>query len=122
MDENRENIREKNLIPFKEGKSGNPKGKPLGQRNYATIYREALMKLAESKDKTPEELENEILGIGITRATKDYRFYKDLLDRLHGQATVKQETTHEFVDDLSSEEKIERAKAFNEWYKQQNKK
>ena len=78
--------------PFKAGESGNPNGRPKGQRNYATIYREALIKLAEKHNKTPDELEDEILSKGILNArTGDYRFYKDILDRLHGQATQKQE-------------------------------
>jgi hypothetical protein len=88
MEQNREKIRDKrldNLKPFKKGKSGNPKGRPVGQRNYHVIYKEALIKLAALNETTPESLENEILSKGITLARKgDYRFYKDLLDRLHG--------------------------------------
>lgn len=88
MAKNSENIRVKNLIPFKEGESGNPNGRPLGQRNYATIYREALIKLAELNGKAPDELENEILSNALLSARKgDYRFYKDVLDRLYGTAT-----------------------------------
>ena len=94
MEENREKItesgkvkRQKNLIPFKDGESGNPNGRPLGQRNYATIYREALIKLAKLNDKTPEALEEEIISTGLLNARKgNYSFYKDVLDRLHGQA------------------------------------
>ncbi len=75
-----------NLKPFKKGQSGNPEGKKVGQRNYATIYREALIKLASINNKTPEELEEEILSSGLLNARKgDYRFYKDILDRLYGQ-------------------------------------
>lgn len=75
----------KNLRPpFKPGESGNPGGRQLGQRNYATLYRLALIKIAESKGITPEQLETELLAAGIARSTSDYRFYKDMLDRLHG--------------------------------------
>lgn len=82
----------KHLKPFKKGVSGNLKGRPIGQRNYATIYKEALTKLAELNDKTPEELENEILSTGLLNARKgNYQFYKDTLDRLHGQATQNNE-------------------------------
>jgi len=78
----------KNLKPFKKGENGGAH-RPLGQRNYATIYKEALIKLAELNETTPESLENEILSKGITLARKgDFRFYKDLLDRLHGQAEL----------------------------------
>lgn len=72
--------------PFPKGKSGNPNGRPEGQRNYATLYREAIVKIAKSKSMTPEELEEEIVKSGLENALKgDYRFYQDALDRLHGK-------------------------------------
>jgi len=91
-----------NLNFWKKGDpSPNPTGHPKGQRNYATIYREALIKLAELNETTPDSLENEILSKGITLARKgDYRFYKDLLDRLHGQA----EQPVKFSDERTNEE------------------
>lgn len=87
-------ISEANLKPFKKGESGNPNGRPKGQRNYATIYREALIKLAEMNDTTPEEMETDIHLKGLASARMgDYRFYKDLLDRLHGTAIQKSDVT-----------------------------
>jgi len=95
--ENREKIRDKrldNLIPFTKGKSGNENGRPLGQKNYATLYREALIKLAKANNKDEAELELEILSKGILKAREgDYRFYKDLLDRVHGTATIRTDIT-----------------------------
>lgn len=88
--ENKVRPQNKHLKPLKKGETANPNGRPLGQRNYATIYREALIKLATLNDKSPEELENEILSSGILNARKgDYRFYKDILDRLHGTPVQK---------------------------------
>lgn len=88
------NNRVRGLKPFKKGESGNPNGRPKGQRDYATIYREALIKLATLNDKTEEEIENEILSNALLSARKgDYRFYKDILDRLYGTATNKTEMT-----------------------------
>lgn len=77
-----------NLIPWKAGDpSPNPSGRPKGQRDYATIYREALIKLGKLNNKTPEELEDEIHSAGILNARKgNYQFYKDVLDRTHGTA------------------------------------
>lgn len=76
-----------NLIPIKKGETLNPNGRPKGQRNYATLYREALIKLAESVDMTGEELEDQIHQKALAMARKgDYRFYKDINDRLHGMA------------------------------------
>lgn len=83
-DKRLENLRE----PWKKGEITNPNGRPKGQRNYATIYREALIKLAKSQDKEPDELEEELLKKAFKLADGgDYRFYKDLQDRLHGTAT-----------------------------------
>ena len=64
MEQNSEITAKVRGTPFQKGKSGNLNGRPKGQRNYATIYREALIKLATLNDKSPEELENEIITIG----------------------------------------------------------
>lgn len=90
--ENKVRPQNKHLIPLKKGETANPNGRPLGQRNYATIYREALLKLAEINGKTVEELENELIASGFAQAKKDFRFYKDIQDRLHGTATIKSES------------------------------
>lgn len=93
-----------NLKPFKEGESGNPNGRPLGQRNYATVYKEALIKLGTLNNKTPDELEIEIVSNALLSARKgDYRFYKDVLDRLHGTPVNKNEITGKDGKDLIPE-------------------
>lgn len=78
-----------NLKPFKKGdKRINRKGKAKGQRDYATIYREALIKLGKETGISPQQIENDIIANGARLAKKgDYRFYKDMLDRLHGTPT-----------------------------------
>ena len=76
----------KSPASFKPGQSGNPKGRPVGSRNYETIYWEAMKKIAESQDKTPEEIEDILIQSGLKNALKgDYRFYQDALDRRHGK-------------------------------------
>jgi len=117
MEQNSEKITDKRLKnlrpPYKKGESGNPDGRPLGQRNYATIYKEALVKLAKLNDKSPEELEDEIISSGILNARKgNYAFYKDVLDRLHGTALQKNETKTEVIFNLSQEEKEKLNKLF----------
>lgn len=85
-----------NLKPaWKQGDpSPNPSGRPKGQRDYATVYREALIKLATLNDKTEEEIENEILSNALLSARKgDFRFYKDILDRLYGTPVSRTELT-----------------------------
>jgi hypothetical protein len=80
--------------PFEKGESGNPNGRPLGQRNYATIYREALIKIASTNNKTPEEIEEMMHQVGLNKALKgDYAFYRDVMDRLHGKPLNKTDVT-----------------------------
>jgi hypothetical protein len=86
--------RHENLIPIKKGERLNPRGRGVGVKDYRTLYREAILKIAKANDKDPIELELEIVSKGLSLARKgDYRFYKDLLDRLHGQATQRKEIT-----------------------------
>jgi len=80
-------------------------GRPKGQRNYATIYREALIKLAQMNGMEPDQMETDILLKGLASARKgDYRFWKDVHDRLHGAATQKTEVEARVVVDTLSEE------------------
>jgi len=78
----------KNLLPpMKKGETRNPNGRPKGQRNYKTIAWEAMKKLADASDKTPEEIEELINLTGLKKALKgDYQFYRDHQDRIHGKA------------------------------------
>jgi hypothetical protein len=88
MEENRSKTeltgKEKRLANLK--RDAGP-GRPPGQRDYKTIYREAMIILASNNSTTPEKLEAEMVANGFMAARKgDYRFYKDTLDRLHGTA------------------------------------
>ncbi len=85
-----------NLKPWKKGDpSPNPNGRPVGQRNYATIYRDALIKIANAQGKSPEEIETMMAEAGIKHAIKgNQKFYAYINDKIHGktpdiiQATV----------------------------------
>lgn len=69
-------------------------GRPPGQKNYATLYRNALIKLGQLNGKDPDEIELEMIANGLASARKgDYRFYKDVLDRLHGTPVARHEVT-----------------------------
>ena len=82
------NNRVRGLVPFKKGESGNPNGRPKGRKDYATLFREAIIIIAELNKVDPESIEAKIVQKGLSEALKgDYRFYKDHLDRMHGQAT-----------------------------------
>ena len=93
--------RNANLTP------GGP-GRPKGQKNYATLYREGLLKLAQAEGSTADDIEQEMLANAVKLAKKgDYRFYKDLMDRKYGQAVARSEnlnaTTN--LDKIPEEEK-----------------
>lgn len=76
--------------PWKKGESGNPNGRPKGRRNFSTIFYDALEKLAEKNGIPADQLETEIVEKALLSARKgDHKFYKDLMDRLHGQAIQK---------------------------------
>lgn len=89
--QNTEAITDKRLLnlkePWKKGEpSPNPSGRPKGQRNYATIYREALIKIASLENITPEDLEDDMVSVAIKEARSgDPIFYKDVMDRIHGK-------------------------------------
>lgn len=93
-DKSKTEKRTENLKPFKEGESGNPNGRPKGQKNYATLYREALIAIAKANTKTPEEIEQMLHETGLKKAIKgDFAFYRDVLDRLYGKPQQKVDHT-----------------------------
>lgn len=70
-------------------------GRPPGRKNDLTIYREALEKLAQLNDKTPEEIDAEIVASGITNARKgNYQYYRDYMDRTRGPVVNKNENVN----------------------------
>jgi len=79
---------------FKKGMSGNPAGKPLGAKNFNTLFEKALIHIAELNGKDPEDFDMEIIAKGIELARKgDYRFFKDITDRRFGKAQDKMDIT-----------------------------
>ena len=98
--------RMKNLKPaWKKGESGNLKGHPKGQKNYATLRREAIIELGKLNNKTPEEIEIMLHSKGLSEALKgNYQFYKDDLDRLHGTAQNNVNLTAEITKIVSIDE------------------
>lgn len=67
-------------------------GRPKGQKNYSTLYREALIKIATTEGITADELEIELEEVGIKKAMKgDFKFWQDIRDRVHGKAVVRTE-------------------------------
>ncbi len=77
-----------NLKPaWKEGETGNPNGRPKGRKNFATLFDEAIRRIAESKGIAPEEFEIQLVQQAITKGFNgDRSFYSDTMDRIHGKA------------------------------------
>jgi hypothetical protein len=61
-------------------------GRPLGSKNFKTVMREAMIKIAEANKMTPEELEIQLQQVGLRHALKgNFQFYKDITDRSYGK-------------------------------------
>jgi len=79
-----------NLILWKPGQSGNPKGYPKGQRHYRTIYLEALKRIAKETNYSVEDVEDAMTTTAIMKAIKgDFYFYQEVHNRIHGKPKEK---------------------------------
>jgi hypothetical protein len=84
------------------------KGRVEGSRNFATIYKEALTKIATTKGVSLDEIENELVEKAIERAKEgDYRYYQDIMDRLNGKPVQRNENLNANIslDKLPDEER-----------------
>ena len=71
---------------FQKGSSGNPKGRPKGRKDFRTLFYAAIKNMAKATGEKPDEIEMKLVQKGLASARKgDYRFWKDLHDRVHGQ-------------------------------------
>lgn len=83
-------------------------GSREGIRNFNTIYREALMKVATEAGTSLDDVESDLVKVAIDQAKKgDYRFYQDLMDRLNGKPVTRSENLNitKDLDKLPSEDK-----------------
>jgi len=104
-----------NLIPIKKGERLNPNGRPKGQKNFATIYREAIEKIAKSKNMTACEFEIELAEQAIRKGFNgDTRFYTDTMDRVHGKATQVTDNTTKIEMTVAPEVKEMMEKALDD--------
>lgn len=82
-----------NLIPMKPGETRNPNGRPKGRRDAKTVIWEAMRKIAETQDMTPEQVEELMQQVGIKQALKgNHSFYQSINDRLYGKQKDKDVT------------------------------
>ncbi len=84
-----------NLKPaWKKGQSGNLKGRPLGSRDRKTVIWEAIKKIAEKRDMSPEEIEAAIQVAGIEKAIKgSFLHYAEISNGLYGKIQEKVDVT-----------------------------
>jgi hypothetical protein len=83
-----------NLIPWKPGESGNPKGRKLGARNRKTVILDAIERIGKAKNIDPAELEDAIQAVGIEKAFRGSFFhYEAISDGLYGKLTDKVDVT-----------------------------
>lgn len=62
-------------------------GRPKGRKNFATLYRQAIEKIALSEGMEPDAFELEIVKQALKKARNgDIAFYRDTMDRVHGKA------------------------------------
>jgi hypothetical protein len=63
-------------------------GRPKGTENFSTKWRKFIDKIALIEGSTPDEVEEELLLVARKKAQEgNYKFYKDIWDRVYGQAT-----------------------------------
>jgi len=72
---------------FKKGENRNPKGRGLGVKNFATIFKEAIKKIAKEKSIKELDVEVDLVIRAIAEARGgNYQYYRDIFDRVYGQA------------------------------------
>jgi len=82
--------------PFKEGYDPrrNYKGRPKGSKDFKTKFYEFVEKVADKNDTEVKHIEEELLRTAFERARNgDFRFWKDLQDRIYGKAVRRTDLT-----------------------------
>ena|SRR3990167_6528084 len=77
---------------IQKGEILNPNGRTEGTKNFETDFNEAVDELAKEEKMTRSEARKMLLKVAFRRANKgNFSFYKDIHDRIYGQATEKKE-------------------------------
>jgi len=94
---------EKKLGKFQKGHDPrrNLQGRPKGALNFSTKWIKFIEKVAEQNETTPDQVDEQMLKVAYKQIMSgDHRYWKDIMDRVYGQA--KQPIGHEFDENISS--------------------
>ena len=91
---------EENLIPYKKGQSGNPKGRPKGSKNRSSVAKKWLS--VEQNQKNPltnqdEDMSQEdLITLALIKKARkgDVQAYQKLLDSAYGAPVQQIEQTN----------------------------
>lgn len=81
---------EENLIPYKKGQSGNPKGRPKGSKNRSTIAKKWLQVEQDLKNPLTSQTETmsqeDLMTLALIKKARDgdVQAYQKLLDSAYG--------------------------------------
>lgn len=85
----------KHLKPIKPGQVLNPNGRGKGVRDIRTVMWEAMKKIGETKNMSPEEVEILLHQSGIAGALKgNVKYYNAVNDRLYGPVDKSKQTVN----------------------------
>tara|TARA_R100001443_G_scaffold95932_1_gene102462 strand:- start:987 stop:1319 length:333 start_codon:yes stop_codon:yes gene_type:complete len=91
---------EENLIPYKKGQSGNPKGRPVGSKNRSTIAKKWLTVEQDLKNPLTSEIETmsqeDLMTLALIKKARegDTQAYQKLLDSAYGAPIQQIEQTN----------------------------
>lgn len=89
-----------NLIPFKKGQSGNPKGRPVGSKNRSSIAKKWLRVEQDLKNPLTSEMETmsqeDLMTLALIKKARegDTQAYQKLLDSAYGAPIQQIEQTN----------------------------
>ena len=91
---------EENLIPYKKGQSGNPKGRPKGSKNRSTVAKKWLQVEQDLKNPLTSEIETmsqeDLMTLALIKKARegDTQAYQKLLDSAYGAPVQQVEQTN----------------------------
>lgn len=106
--EEKQDKRKTNPNLFQPGQSGNPNGRPKGSLSFSTKWTKFIEKVAKQNGIKPEDIDDQMFKVAYKEImSADHKFWKDIMDRVYGQATQNIEVKAEMEIDDKTREKAE---------------